>query len=483
MMFQQASLYARGYMSHCKLALAGVVCCLLSMPVQATEITLQQAWVDAYTNNPSLESERAKLRATDEQVAQALSNWRPTIQGTSNTGRTWEHTPQQTVSNASEFAKDGYSYGVQVTQPVFRGFRTIEETEAAKQQVMAERAQLESVEEQVFLAVGKAYLDYLRDAEILTLQKDNKRVLKEKLDETMVRAKVGELTQTDLQQAKSRLARAEVGVLQAENALESDRAAFIHVVGYEPDKLMEPKLALDPGLDLERTLHQSETISPTVIAAQYAEDEAKSEVSINKGALLPEVNIVGNATHDYGQEVAFPGRNNNSSVMLQLKMPLYSGGADYSKIRAARQTATQRRMDLEEERHKSRETAYNAWQQLQMSEQAIKADELQVEAAQKALEGVRVEAKVGTRTTLDVLNAEQEKLDALVDMARSRHDKHYAILQIKSSVAELTADAMKLPLKPYDPKQYYNDNTGKLIGFGDDDDYVVGKINKRNPEE
>ncbi|MBV8060450.1 MAG: TolC family outer membrane protein [Alphaproteobacteria bacterium] len=446
-------------------------------------MTLQQAWVDAYTNNPSLESERAKLRATDEQVAQALSNWRPTVEGTTSAGRSWEHTHQQSVSAASEFAKNGDSYGVQVTQPVFRGFRTIEQTEAAKEQVMAERAQLENVEQQVFLQVAKAYLDYLRDAEILTLQKDNKRVLKEKLDETTIRAKVGELTQTDLQQARSRLARAEVGALQAENSLESDRAAFVHAVGYEPEKLKEPKLALDPQADIETTLHKSETVNPSVVAAQYAVDEAKSEIAINKGALAPEINIVGNAEHDYGQNVSFPGNTNNSSIMVQLKMPLYSGGADYSKIRAARQTATQRRMDLEEQRHKSRETAYNAWQQLRVSEQAIKADELQIEAAQKALEGVRVEAKVGTRTTLDVLNAEQEKLDALVDMAKSRHDKNDAILQIKAAVGALTADAMQLPLKPYDPKQYYDNNTGKLIGFGDDDDYVVGKINKLHPEE
>jgi outer membrane protein len=135
-------------------------------------------------------------------------------------------------------------------------------------------------------------------------------------------------------------------------------------------------------------------------------------------------------------------------------------------------------MELEEARHKAYETAHSSWQQLLTAEAAIKADHAEIESAEEALKGVKVEARVGARTTLDVLNAEQELLDAKTEMAHAQHDRDYAILQIRSAVGELTADALKLPLDSYKPEHYYDNNAGKLIGFGDDDDYVVGKENK-----
>lgn len=455
-----------------------VVCGTLMNSARAEQESLEQAWVSAYQNNPSLEAERAKLRATDEQVAQALSHWRPTVSANASATRIWQKSSSNNGFPASRFAENGDSYGAEIKQPLFRGFRTVSETEAAKDQVRAGRAQLQSAEQQLLLDTGKAFLDTLRDEIVLQIDRDEETVLQKKLDEVAARAKVGDLTKTDVEQARTRLARAEVTRLQAESALTSDRAAYLRLVGVEPGSLKAPSLAFDGHKELDEVLHRAETVNPSVVAADYAVQAAKAEIDLNKGSLLPEINLVGSTTNAYGQSITFPGRELNNQVMVQASWPLYDGGADYSKIRAARQTATQHRMELEDARHKAHESAQSGWQQLLAADASIKADRAGIEAAERALEGVKTEARVGARTTLDVLNAQQELLDAKTDLTRAQHDRDYAVLQIKSAVGELTADALKLPLTPYDPKHYYNDNTGKLIGFGDDDDHVVGTKNK-----
>lgn len=455
-----------------------------SSAARAAEIkTLQQALTEAYRNNPSLEAERAKLRAIDEQVAQALSHWRPSVKADAAVTRTWQNASSSDGIPASTFAHNGDSYDFQVTQPLFRGFRTLSETEEAEEQVKSGRAQLQSAEQQLLLDTGKAFLDALRDEVIVQIDHDEQIVLQKKLDETTARAKVGDLSKTDIRQAETRLARAEVTDFQAQNTLTADRAAFLRLVGEEAGSLQAPSLAFENSGDLDGILHRADTANPSVIAAQYAEDAAKSDIDLNKGSLLPEVNLVGSSSNAYGQNITFPGRELNNQVMVQLSWQLYDGGANYSKIRAARQTATQKRMELEEARHKAHETAHNAWQELETAEASIKADEAEIEAASQALDGVKVEAKVGSRTTLDVLNAEQELLDARTDMARAQHDRDYAILQIESAVGTLTADALKLAVDVYDPDRHYDDNSGKLIGFGDDAAYVVGEKNKPPAED
>lgn len=445
--------------------------------------TLQQALTESYLNNPSLEAERAKLRATDEQVAQALSHWRPNVSLNANVSRTWQQASSNDGIPASTFAHNGDSYGAQITQPLFRGFRTLSETEEAEEQVKSGRAQLQSAEQQLLIDAAKAFLDVLRDETIVQIDQDEQIVLQKKLDETLVRAKVGDLSRTDVRQAETRLARAQVTYLQAQNTLSADRAAFLRLVGQEPGLLQAPSLALDQFGDLDGILHRADTTNPSVVAAQYAEDAAKAAIDFNKGSLLPEVNLVGSSSNAYGQSITFPGRELNNQIMVQLTLPLYDGGASYSKVRGARQTATQKRMELSEARHKAHETAHNAWQELETAEASIKADQAEIEAASEALDGVKIEAKVGNRTTLDVLNAEQELLDAKTDMARAAHDRDYAILQIRSAVGELTADALKLAVDAYDPERHYDDNAGKLIGFGDDDTYIVGQKNKPSADD
>lgn len=445
---------------------------------QAAELeTLQDAWVQAYQNNPSLEAERAKLRVTDEQVSQALSHWRPSVDANASIGKVHQYLPAQQPNG--EYDDTSRSYGVQVTQPLFRGFRTLSETEAAEKQVRAGRAKLQSAEQQLLLDTATSFLDTIRDETILDLDHNYETVLKDKLHETNVRTEKGDLTQTDVQQSQSRLARAEISRLQIENALTADRTAFARLVGDAPGSLQKPELNLDQPSDIGDVLQRAMTQNPNIVAAQYAYEEAKAEVDLNKGSLLPEINLVGSTSKSWGQSITLPGRFDSSQILAQLTMPLYRSGTDYSKIRAAQQTTTERRMELEDARGRTHETAQNAWQSLQIAEAAIKADNVQVDAASHALEGVKVQSQIGTRTTLDALNAEQELLDAKIDMARAEHDKKLAILQIKASVGELTADALKLPVDIYNPKKHYSDVRSSWIGFGENEDaYVMRSTDK-----
>ena len=447
-------------------------------PAQAEYVTLEQAWVGAYQNNPSLEAERAKLRATDEQVSVALSHWRPSIDVTSSVGKTYQRIPAQQAFDTANFAANTTSYGVQVTQPLFRGFRTLSETEAAKKQVMAGRARLQDAEQKLLLDTATAFLDIVRDETDLDLERDYETVLHKKQEETKVRAHVGDLTQTDVQQSESRLARAEVTRLQTENALQADRDAFLRLVGDEPASLAKPVLVLDKPHDLDEALHIAETHNPKVIAAQYALEQSDAQIDLNKGSLLPELDLVGSSSRNYGENSTVPGRYDSSQVMLQLKIPLYDAGTDYAHVREAEQTSVGRRMELEEARHHAHEAAHNAWQTLLTTNAAVKADKLEIEAAARALDGVKAQSRVGTRTILDVLNAEQELLDAKIDMAKSEHDRNLAVLQIKSALGELTADALNLPLTTYSPERHYDDNHAKWVGFGGANDDIYIKKNK-----
>lgn len=251
-------------------------------------------------------------------MSQALSHWRPSIDATGTYGKTWQFAPGLNPFGPNDFDDKTRGYGVQVTQPLFRGFRTKAETEAAEKQVLAGRAKLGSAEQQLFLDTASAYLGVLRDEAVLGLERNHEAVLEDKLKETKVRSEVGELTGTDVRQAESRLARAHVSRFQAESTLTQDRASFARLVGNAPGQLQTPVLALDSPRTLADIFHLAETQNPDVVAAQFAAEEADAEIRLNKGSLLPEVNLVGNSGRNWGQNITVPGREDSSQVLVQL---------------------------------------------------------------------------------------------------------------------------------------------------------------------
>ncbi|MDD5585998.1 MAG: TolC family outer membrane protein [Alphaproteobacteria bacterium] len=445
--------------------LAAVLFLSFPRPVFAESQSLEQALATAYQNNPALQAERAKLRAADEQVSQALSGYRPTVDATAEAGKSTNNISGNGPFSGST-SLDPRDVGINVTQPVFRGFRTVAGVRSADATVKAQRAALQDAEQQLLLDSGKAFLDVVQAQAVLTINRNNEEVLQKQLNATKDRFRVGELKKTDVSQAESRLKSAMVSRLQAEGDLSNQRTTFSRLIGDMPGTLEQPKLTLEQPKTQDEAVTLSLHKNPSVLAATYSTDAARADITAAEGSLLPEVSIVGSGSRGWQQSSTVPDRQDSATILARVTIPLYRAGTDYSKARAAQQTTTQRRLELENARSRAREGASNSWQSLMTARNAIAGRKEVVAATADALVGVREEAKVGTRTTLDVLNAEQELLDAKLNLAKAEHDEALAILQIKSAIGELTAEAMHLPVNAYDPVKHYDEVRGKWAGLG-----------------
>ncbi len=436
----------------------------ITQPTFAGTQTLEGALAGAYRTNPDLQAARANLRVTDEQVSLALSGWRPSVDAVAEVGSS-----HQKIASGSMAGKQNLvprDVGIRVTQPVFRGFRTQAAIEAADANVLAGRAKLKEVEQQILFEVATAYLDVAQSQAVLDLTLNNEDILRKQLEETTGRFNVGEVTKTDVSQSEARLSAAMAARTRAEGALANDRATFLRLVGDQAGVLASPKLVLNSPHSADEAAAIAVKNNPVVLAALHGQDAAKAGVSAVAGSLLPEVSLVGNVSRGWEQSIMQSHRQNDATVMARLTIPLYRSGADYAKTRAARQTVTQQRLGLESARHKARELAVRAWQNLLTARAAVAAHKSEGEATALALRGVQEERKAGTRTTLDVLNAEQEVLNAKVNLVKAEHDEALAILQIKAALGALTAEALALRVELYNPAAHYDDVRGKWIGLG-----------------
>ena len=221
--------------------------------------------MQAYETSPDLQAERAKLREVDEQVSQAVSNWRPSIDATGAIGKSYQdiNDPATAPIPSLSSALTPKSAGVQVTEPIFRGFRTVAATAAAEKKVAAERANLTAVEQKLFLDCGTAYLDVVHDQELVELDRDNEGVLRQEEDTVDQRYSAGELTQTDVHQAESRLKRAEADRIQAEGNLSNHKAAYARLTGLMPGALQQPELELEEPKSLDEATVLAGKENPT----------------------------------------------------------------------------------------------------------------------------------------------------------------------------------------------------------------------------
>lgn len=433
-----------------------------SLGSHAVAETLDEAMAAAYMTSPKLEAQRAKLRGTDEGVAQALSNYRPTVSMSGAYGAGAYESNQATGTNRFQH-RNPRSYSVDVSQPVFRGFRTLAQTSGAENKVMADRARLVAAEQGVLLDAVKAYMDVVRDQAVVDLNINNEQVLKRQLEATTDRFEVGEITRTDVHQAEARLAKATADRIKAAGDLEASRARYENVMGGKPAKLDPPPLpeglpaGKDEAMDLASAQH------PEVVAALYDERTSRDTVDQVRGELLPTVSVSGSAgrSFDSGGE---DSRTTDYSGKVTLSVPLYQSGSVYSRLRQAKQTVSQGRRTMDQARRDSIESASRAWETLETAKARILSYETQIRAAEVALDGVEREAAVGSRTVLDVLDAEQELLDGKVAWVRAERDAVVAAYELIAAVGGLTTEAIALPVERYDPNRHYDEVRGKWFG-------------------
>jgi outer membrane protein len=439
-------------------AIAGVAVMFWAPPVSSD--TLEGSLVLAYRNNPTLNAQRASVRATDEGVPQALAGYRPRVTFNGSVGSQYTDSLTRSATFAATYTQlsgnmTPSNLGVTATQTLFNGFQTPNRTRQAESQVQAARETLRVAEQITLLNAVTAYMNLLRDSAILDLQRRNVEVLQEQLRQTRDRFNVGEVTRTDVAQSESRLAAGRSQVLSAEATYKASVATYRQVIGIEPGRLA-------PGSPVDRFSPSTQVSSigvgtathPAVTSAQYSVDAALLQVKVAEGALYPTLALQGNVQQSYESSL-LQLRTFNASAIAQLTVPIYQGGAEYSLIRQAKETLGQRRLDLDTARDQVRQSIVQAWGQLEAAKANIEATQAQVQAAEIALNGVREEARVGQRTTLDVLNAQQELVNARVALVSAQRDRVVASYTLLSAVGRLSPQVLGLRVPVYDANVHY----------------------------
>ncbi len=424
--------------------------------------SLKQALSSTYKYSPRLDAERARLRATDEEVSRAMSGYRPNITGQADVTYEDNRTRPASPNNGGNTAK---GYSINLVQPLFRGFQTTNAVGEAESLVRAGRETLRDVERQVLLEAVTAYMDVVRDQAVVRLQESNVSVLSRELKATQDRFAVGEVTRTDVSQAIARRAGSVSQLDLARANLKTSRASFERVTGNPPSNLVDPAVP-DRQLpkSLEEALSTGARENALLVAALYREQGARFTVDRIRGELLPSIQLEASYAERWD-----PSRNTEQSesgtVAGRMTVPIYEGGEVYARVRQAKHTHVSRLQEIEQVRTEVRQGVVASWSQLQAARAQLVSDKTQVDANQTALSGVREEEKVGQRTLLDVLNAEQELLNSQVTLETTRRNLIVAAYSVIGAVGRLDALTLGTASQVYDPEEHYLDVRRKWWGL------------------
>jgi outer membrane protein len=448
---------------------AGLLAAVCSIGFLAGAVTpasaesLADAIALAYQTNPTLQGQRATQRALDESVIQARTGFRPTVSASA--------TASSSDGQGEGDAGRGSNAGISVSQPLYTGGRVSSQISAAEADILTGREGLRNVEASIIQAVITAYVDVRRDQERLRISQDNVAVLQRQLDEARARFEVGEITRTDVAQAEARLAGAKANLASAQAQLAFSRAAYAAVVGQNPGDL-DPEPSLESFLPpaVEDAFASAEENNSQILAAVYTEQASRARVAAARSARRPTITASGSVGWDAstaassffpptGAGGAYDDYERAMSGRVSVSVPLFSGGLVSSQVRAAEERNNADRQAIEEARRQILRVVSQAWNSLIGARANLVASEEQVRAARIAFEGVRQEAQVGLRTTLDVLNAEQELRNAELSLVSARHDEYVAAAVLLSAMGKLEARYLTPGVQQYDA-------SGKAPGFG-----------------
>lgn len=439
-----------------------------SGPAQAQNIF--EALSETYNTNPTLQAQRAYLRSIDENVALAKSGYRPNIALTAGYNDT-----NSNIDTDSTYGRIGggdtttKSMAARISQPVFNGFSTVNSVKSADSYVRAEQNNLYNVEQAVFLDASSAYLDVLRDKAIVELQKNNEKLLKKRLDETTQRFNVGEVTRTDVSQARARYSQAKSDRIAAEGNYEASKSTYLKVIGSQPGKLEEPVQMKDflPAT-YDDALNVAMANSYYIQQARHLFDSKNYEVDANTGALLPQVTLDGAVSKvktENDNILTGDTTADNVEWGVNMTIPLYNSGETRAKIRQSKYQKWQAQEQVLEAERSVRSTVSSAWEYMKANESKIAAIRDQVKANEIALDGVQKEEALGNRTILDVLDAYQELLNSNVNEVTARRDYYVSGMNLLLAMGKLTAEDLKLGVDIYNPKKFYKETRDKWLSL------------------
>lgn len=445
--------------------LAGLFLTVVATPSRGETFTLADALSLAYETNPQLAQARAALWALDQGVDQANAHWRPTVNATITQGYDRGFIagfPNPTVSKPLVGQ-------VTVTEPIFRGGRTVAEINQAIAQVHAGRAQLLQTEETVLLDAVTAYMDVVRDTEKQQINRDNVSSLETELSGVQKQLQAGVITKPDLAQAEARLQRGRADEALAESRLAASRAAFEDVIG-RPAPALEDAVAL-PAVPASQDAALALALkqNPTVDQAKANERASSYAVDDAVGALLPQLSVSGQYQYlRNAPSTSVFGIGNSQhveSAMAQLDVPIYQGGGEEATVRRAKDLHAQAELAIVSAEHNVQRDLHSVWGAIQTLETSIAANRAQFEADEQAASGIQLQQKGGERSVLDVLNAQQELYVAQVALADAEHDHVVAVFRLLSVTGQLTAQYLKLKAPVYDPEVHYEENANAWFGF------------------
>jgi TolC family type I secretion outer membrane protein len=416
--------------------------------ITASAETLKEALAKAYLSNPTILSARAKLRATDEGVPEAISGWRPTLSLGYDIGKSKNSSAGVSQNRTPKTGS------VSLDQNLFNGWRTQSGIASAEQAVLSQRARLASTEQSIMLDAGTAYMNVIRDGAVLKLNQANELVLGRQLEATRDRFEVGEVTRTDVAQAESRLSRAKADRIESEGSLTISRAGYRSIIGDFPGTLKRVGPLENLPATKDEAMASAKAGNPDVVAALHDERAAKTAIKTAEGALYPTLDLKGELTRR-DQATSPTSWTEAASITASVSVPLYQAGAVSAQIRSAKQTWSQERRDLDAAIRTAVQEAAQSWERYATARAQVNAFFAEVRAAEIALEGVKQEAQVGSRTVLDVLDAEQELRDARVSLVRARRDVTVASFQVRRAVGTLVASKLALSVELYDPSKNY----------------------------
>jgi outer membrane protein len=460
------------------IASAVAVVTLPTDPSPCRAETMSGALARAYWSNPDLNRQRAAVRATDQTLPGASAGWRPKATATGRFGYNYLDLispspgalvggiPVQTSARLRAGTDPG-TLGLTVTENLFNGNRTVNGVRQAESNIFGARETLRNTEQNVLLSAAESYMNVLRDTDILDLHKNNVLTLEELVHQTRERFKIGEVTQTDVDQAGSSLASGREGFFTAQANLHKSDAGYRRVIGVAPSRL-EPARSIEKLLP--RTLRAAVALAlaehPAIQAALHAVDAAVLQVKLVEGELYPTVNVVGSVEQDYNLSGIPRERLFNGFAGGQVSVPIYEGGEVYAHARQAKEVLGEARLQADLQRDMVRESVVSSWSELESARASVETLKAAVKLAESALDSVRKEAKMGQRTTFDILQQQQIFVNARMSLATAQRDHVVASYSVMAAIGRLSAQNLNLPVTLYDPTVHFDQVKDKWIGLG-----------------
>lgn len=428
----------------------------------APVLTLEQVLRQVYITNPALKAGQAELRAAHELYPQALAGWRPTLFAESSIYNSGIETDPRTAGGGAT-TKD---ITLSLEQPLFRGGKTTAETARAQSLVKAAYARYLQTEQEVLLQTATAYLDVIRDQTLAQLSLANENRLNEELTATQNRFDIGDVTKTDLQQSQARLARARAESISARGNLEVSRASFEQAAGFTPaETFVFPGWHFSFPATLDEMVARAEQANFEIRAAKDQREAALDDIDSTRGDLWPQVSAFASYNNQYDPQPGLLDETQTQTVGVRARLAIYEAGLIRSRVRGAKNTATRREHEITQTRRTVREDIVRNWQTLTAAQAEITARNAEADAARAARDGVREEARLGERTVLDTLNADQEVLDAEAAVVRARRNAYVASFSLAASLGMLQPERMGMADIAYYAGPHYFDTADKILNM------------------